>query len=157
MNQLLLLRVASAFALLWPAVSIAQTPVDCARNPDQARWFVRAGPPGEGAGTNDRPFASLAEVERCAPAGATITVLAPADGAPPLDGGIRLKDRQKLLGAAPAGGGKPAARLTNSAGTGDAVTLAHGNEVAHLHISTTRPARRFSATTSTARSSTICC
>ncbi len=54
-------------------------------------------------GTNDRPFASLAEVERCAPAGATITVLAPAEGAAPLDGGIRLKERQKLLGPAPAG------------------------------------------------------
>ena len=61
-------------------------------------------------------------------------MLAPADGAAPLDGGIRLKERQKLLGIAPPPGGKPAARLTNTAGTGDAVTLAHGNEVAHLHI-----------------------
>ena len=64
----------------------------------------------------------------------TITVLAPADGAAPLDGGIRLKERQKLLGIAPPPGGKPAARLTNTGGSGDAVTLAHGNEVAHLHI-----------------------
>ena len=134
MTKLLLCHAAGAFALLWPAVSAAQTPVDCARNPDQARWFVRAGAPGDGAGTNARPFASLADIERCAPPGATITVLAPADGAAPLDGGIRLKERQKLLGIAPAPGGKPAARLTNSAGTGDAVTLAHGNEVAHLHI-----------------------
>ena len=61
-------------------------------------------------------------------------MLAPADCAAPLDGGIRLKERQKLLGPAPAGGGRPAARLTNTAGSGDAVTLAHGNEVAHLHI-----------------------
>jgi hypothetical protein len=129
-----LFRVVGALTLLWPAAALAQTPADCRSNPDQARWFVRAGRSAEGAGTNDRPLASLAEVERCAPAGATITVLAPADGAPPLDGGIRLKDRQKLLGAAPAGGGKPAARLTNTGGTGDAVTLAHGNEVAHLHI-----------------------
>jgi hypothetical protein len=134
MTKLLLCRIAGAFALLWPVVSVAQTPVDCKRNPDQTRWFVRARPASEATGTNDRPFASLAEVERCAPAGATITVLAPADGAPPLDGGIRLKDRQKLLGPAPAGGGKPAARLTNTGGSGDAITLAHGNEVAHLHI-----------------------
>ena len=134
MTKLLLCRTAGAFALLWPAVSIAQTPVDCARNPDRARWFVRAGAPGDGAGTNERPFASLADIERCAPAGATITVLAPAEGAAPLDGGIRLKERQKLVGIAPPPGGKPAARLTNSGGTGDAVTLAHGNEVAHLHI-----------------------
>ena len=129
-----LFRVVGALTVLWPAAALAQTPADCTRNPDQTRWFVRAGHSGEGAGTNDRPFASLAEVERCAPAGATITVLAPADGAPPLDGGIRLKDRQKLLGAATAGGGKPAARLTNTSGTGDAITLAHGNEIAHLHV-----------------------
>jgi len=134
MTRLLLCRIAGVFALLWPVVSVAQTPVDCTRNRDQARWFVRAGPAGEATGMNDRPFGSLAEVERCAPAGATITVLAPAEGAASLDGGIRLKDRQKLLGPAPVGGGKPAARLTNSGGSGDAITLAHGNEVAHLHI-----------------------
>ena len=134
MTKLLLSSATGAFALLWPAVSIAQTPLDCARNPDRARWFVRAGAPGDGAGTNARPFASLADIERCAPPGATITVLAPAEGAAPLDGGIRLKERQKLLGIAPMPGGKPAARLTNSAGSGDAVTLAHDNEVAHLHV-----------------------
>jgi hypothetical protein len=120
--------------MIWPAAALAQPPAECTRNRAQTRWFVRAGAAGDGVGTNDRPFASLADVERCAPAGATITVLAPADGAPPLDGGIRLKDRQKLFGAAPAGGGKPAARLTNTGGTGDAITLAHGNEVANLHI-----------------------
>ena len=129
-----LIRVVGVFALIWPAGTLAQTPADCTRNPDQTRWFVRAGPPGEAAGTTDRPFSSLAEVERCAPAGATITVLAPADSAPPLDGGIRLKDRQKLLGPAAAGSGQPAVRLTNTSGAGDAVTLAHGNEIAHLHI-----------------------
>ena len=129
-----LFRVVSVCAVLWPAAALGQTSADCTRNPDQTRWFVRAGPPDDGAGTAARPFSSLTGVERCAPAGATITVLAPADGAPPLDGGIRLKDRQKLLGPAATGSGKPAARLTNTGGTGDAVTLAHGNEVAHLHI-----------------------
>ena len=134
MTKPLLCRIASAVALLSPAAVVAQTPVDCTRNRDQARWFVRAGAPADGTGANARPFASLADIERCAPPGATITVLAPADGAAPLDGGIRLKDRQRLLGAAPAGGGRPAARLTNTGATGDAVTLAHGNEVAHLHL-----------------------
>ena len=60
MIKLPLCRIAGAFVLLWPAVSIAQTPVDCARNRDQTRWFVRAGPAGEATGMNDRPFASLA-------------------------------------------------------------------------------------------------
>ena len=128
------LRVVGALAMIWPAAALAQSPPDCTRNPGQTRWFVRAGAPADGDGTNRRPAASLAAIERCAPAGATISVLAPADGAAPLDGGIRLKDRQKLLGPAPAAGGKPSARLTNTGGTGDAVTLAHGNEIAHLHI-----------------------
>ena len=134
MTKLLVSHFAGAFALLWPAVLATQASVDCTRNPDPARWFVRAGAPSDGAGTNERPFSALADIERCAPPGAAITVLTPVAGATPLDGGIRLKDRQKLLGPAPAGGGTPAARLTNSTGTGDAVTLAHGNEVAHLHI-----------------------
>ena len=134
MTRMILSVLTGALALLWTALMTAQTPVDCTRNPDPTRWFVRGGAPGDGAGTNDRPFAALTDIEQCAPPGAAITVLAPADGAAPLDGGIRLKDRQKLLGPAPAGGGKPQARLTNTRGTGDAVTLAHGNEIGQLHI-----------------------
>ena len=126
-------RITVWVLVLWPALAAAQTPAECARNSDKNRWFVRAGAAGEASGTRDRPFGSLAEIERCSPAGATITVL-PAPGvATPLDGGIRLKDRQKLLGQK-ATIGQPPARLTNSTGTGDGVTLAHGNEVAHLHI-----------------------
>src|SRR5687767_7776287 len=94
------IRLVGALAMFWPAAAVAQTAADCTRNPDQTRWFVRAGAPGEATGTNDRPFGSLADIERCSPAGATITVLAPPDGAAPLDGGLRLKDRQKLIGPA---------------------------------------------------------
>lgn len=147
-----LLCIACAGAILRPGV--AQAPADCGRNPDQARWFVRAGAPADGTGANARPFASLADIERCAPAGATITVLAPGEGAAPLDGGIRLKDRQKLLGAAPPKGGKPVARLTNTGGTGDAVFLAHGNEVANLHIDNPAGTAVFGWTRRCARSST---
>jgi hypothetical protein len=125
----LLILLGGALAIAPPA--FGQTP-ECSGNPNQAQWFVRAGAPMDGDGSASRPFATLADVERCAPAGATIMVLTPADGAPSLDGGIRLKDRQKLLGATPSGGGKPAARLTG--GTRDAITLAHGNEIANLHI-----------------------
>ena len=62
------IRLVVALAMLWPAAALAQTAADCTRNPDQTRWSVRAGAPGEAAGTNDRPFGSLAEVERCSPA-----------------------------------------------------------------------------------------
>ena len=54
------------------------------------------------------------------------------EGGAILDGGIRLKDRQKLRGTM--SGGVPTARLTNTTGTGDAITLANGTEVAALHI-----------------------
>src|SRR5262245_47818089 len=127
-----LIPAMGALALLWAAKASPQSAVECGGNPDQSRWFVRAGTSGDGIGTESRPFGSLADVERCAPAGATITVLA---SSMPLDGGIRLKDRQKLLGAGPPrGSAQPEARLTNTGGTGDVVTLAHGNEVAHVHI-----------------------
>ena len=118
--------------LFWPPIAAAQTAPDCTRNPDKNQWFVRAGTTGDADGTKGRPFVSLADIERCSPAGATITVL-PALGAAPLDGGIRPKDRQKLLGVKLEVGQLPA-RLTNTTGTGDAITLAHGNEVGHLHI-----------------------
>jgi len=128
----LLLRVFGAVLVLWPATGAGQSAGDCSRNPDQTRWFVRAGAAGNGDGTSARPFASLADIERCAPVAAAITVQAPADRAAALDGGIRLKDRQKLFGADPARGATPAARLTST--TADTITLAHGNELAHLHI-----------------------
>ena len=83
-------------ALLWPATAGSQPAVDCARNPDRSRWFVRAGATGDGIGTVSHPFGSLSDVERCAPAAAMITVLA---FSMPLDGGIRLKDRQTLVGS----------------------------------------------------------
>jgi hypothetical protein len=121
-----------AFALFWPAMIGSQPMVECRRNPDQTQWFVRAGAAGEGIGTQRVPFGSLADIERCAPAGATITVL---PSSMPLDGGIRLKDLQRLLGSeSPRGNVIPSPRITNTTGTGDAITLAHGNEIAHLHI-----------------------
>jgi hypothetical protein len=125
-----------AAGVLWPAAALAQPADDCARNRDKNRWFVQAGAPDAASGSRDQPFGSLAQIERCAPEGATITVLPPSNGAAALDGGIRLKDRQKLLGTAPPAPSAtiPAAKLTNSGGTGDAVVLAHGNEVANLHI-----------------------
>jgi hypothetical protein len=123
-----------------PAVvvtDIGQSSSDCARNPDVTRWFVQAGAAAGGAGTRARPFGALADVERCAPEGARILVLPAPEDMPPLDGGIRLKPRQKLLGAHAESGSReavPLPRLTNTGGSGDAITLGHENEVAHLHI-----------------------
>jgi hypothetical protein len=118
-RRLWLFPAFAVVALISPDTVLAQSS-DCTRNANQVQWFVRAGAASGGDGTNQRPVASLGEIERCAPAGATITVLAPPDGATPLDGGIRLKDRQKLIGVAPGVGGKPLARceLYDIAGQG---------------------------------------
>lgn len=132
MMQTRLLHAAGVLAMLWPAVGLAQTPPECGQNPDQRRWFVQAGATGTVTGTKTQPFGSFADIERCAPAGAEITVLPAASPGAVLDGGIRLKDRQKLLGTAPARESAP--RITNTTGTGDAITLAHGNEIANLRI-----------------------
>jgi hypothetical protein len=73
-------------AFLWPATASSHPAVECSRNPDQSQWFVRAHAAAGGIGTRTRPFRSLADIERCAPAGATITV---RPSSMPLDGGYR--------------------------------------------------------------------
>lgn len=114
-------------------------PPDCGKNPNRLRWFVKAGASSEtDIGTESRPFASLAEAQWCSAERSTIVVLPAPPGSPPLDGGIVLKNGQKLLGAAsrkaPGRTGASAARITNTGGSGDAVVLANDNEVAYLHI-----------------------
>ncbi len=114
-------------------------PPDCGKNPNRLRWFVQAGASSEtGIGTESKPFASLAEAQWCSAERSTIVVLPAPPGSPPLDGGIVLKNGQKLLGAAsrkaPGRTGGSAARITNTGGSGDAVVLANDNEVAYLHI-----------------------
>lgn len=112
---------------------------DCRKNPNPSDWFVQAGAASEmGIGTKARPFASLADAEQCSAEGTTIVILPAAAGSPPLDGGIVLKNRQKLLGATfgKAAGwlGQSGQRITNTKQSGDAVVLANDNEVAYLHI-----------------------
>lgn len=103
-------------------------------------WYVGASAPPGGTGTQARPFNSLAQVERASLAGDTILVLSATK---PLDGGIQLKRRQRLVGAGGAVTGlsptSAAPWLTNT-GTrlsGDAVRLADGVRVANLRITGT--------------------
>ena len=112
---------------------------DCRKNPNPSKWFVQAGASSEmGIGTQVRPFASLADAEQCSAEGTTIVVVPATAGSPPLDGGIVLKNGQKLLGAtfSKAAGwlGQSGQRITNTKNSGDAVVLANGNEVAYLHV-----------------------
>jgi hypothetical protein len=105
---------------------------------DAATWFVKAGARHPGKGTFFRPFSSLDQVEAASGPGDTIFVLA-SHGV--LDGGIRLKDRQKLVGLSwPvvfADDDSARAKITNTSDArydGDAIRLAANNLVANIHI-----------------------
>lgn len=99
-------------------------------------WYVKASANAGGDGSRNKPFSSLADVEAASAAFDTITVLHAPAGIPALDGGIILKDGQKLIGTGPdvtlAAPRSARAKITNSAG--DAITLANDNEVSNLHI-----------------------
>ena len=101
-------------------------------------WYVRAGATTS-TGTAQKPFGTLAQVERWTKAGDSIIVL-PASGA--LDGGLQLKVNQTLRGAGAsvltAGGVAP--RMTNATArlAGDAIRLADGATVANVRVTNAR-------------------
>ena len=105
--------------------------------PNASTWYVKSGALAAVAtGDKGQPFASLADAEAASGPGDAIVVLhVPAERAA-LDGGITLKDCQKLLGTFPsttiASPEATRSKITN--GAGDAVVLADYNEVAGLHI-----------------------
>jgi hypothetical protein len=108
---------------------------------EAAEWYVKAGAPHPGNGSKNRPFSSLDEVEAASAAGDTIYVLQ-SQGV--LDGGIQLKDGQRLIGLGPkvntANSNSARAMLTNTTThyDGDAVRLAKNNLVENLHVDNTR-------------------
>ena len=119
------LAVACAAALCAPA-SAADQP---------ATWFVRSGGQEDGRGTRGAPFGSLARVEAASHSGDRIVVLPAPSSEGPLDGGLRLKPRQRLVGSA-AGSRNRAPRLTNTTAhlEGDAVRLADNTTVRNMEI-----------------------
>jgi hypothetical protein len=103
--------------------------------------YVSADGTMAGTGTRSAPFATLAAVEHASAHGDIIVVLASPIGVAPLDGGIKLKKGQKLLGDGPdialaRSALTVAPRLTNTtdANNGDAVTLANNSSVSNLFI-----------------------
>ena len=102
-----------------------------------ATWYVSASAAPAGDGSASAPFDSLASVEQASSAGDTIVVL----GAPgTLDGGIALKQGQRLVGDGPPVIGSTASdlpRVTNTSGdrhSGDAIVLADDAEVTNLVV-----------------------
>jgi hypothetical protein len=137
------MRMRAALGVLALAASLA-----CAASPASARssgarsrtWYVLASAAGGGNGSQQRPFATLAAVQRASGPGDTILVLPSPPGVAALDGGIALKPDQKLLGGGPRvtglGEGAPAPRITNTgtADSGDAIELANGDEVSNIVV-----------------------
>lgn len=113
-------------SLLSPLIG-AQVP--CPANPNPQIWHVHAqAQPTVADGTRAKPLASLKAAVNCADVGATIHILY-SDRA--LPGGVVLKDGQRLLGEMDRDG-EGRSRIT--ATEGDAIVLAHNNEVAWLHL-----------------------
>ena len=101
-------------------------------------WYVKGDAAAGGNGSRDRPFATLEQVETASRPGDTVRVMASTR---PLDGGIQLKDGQRLIGLgdpvtkAAGSGARPT--VTNSNATryqGDAIRLANNNVVENVHI-----------------------
>ena len=131
------IRVSAMLCWVLSAVSALATPA-----PASARTFYVSSSGSEaGKGTRSAPFHNLAEVERASRPGDTIIILATPLGVPPLDGGIALKNGQKLIGDGPEAARAVtqltvASRITNTtqANNGDAVVLADNALVSNLVI-----------------------
>jgi hypothetical protein len=101
-------------------------------------WFVRAAGNSGGDGSRGHPFATLSAVQAASHPGDRIVVL---QSRRTLDGGIRLKPRQRLLGAGPSVRRlrplAPAPKIENSspsANAGDAIELADGVTVSNIAV-----------------------
>src|SRR5258705_1004164 len=101
-------------------------------------WYVKADAAAGGDGSRNRPFATLERVEAASQPGDTIRVL---PSMRPLDGGIQLKDGQRLIGLGDAVTKAAASRarptISNTSATrynGDAIRLANNNLVENIHI-----------------------
>jgi hypothetical protein len=145
-------RIAASTAIIMSmtaAVSVAS-----ATSVKASTWYVSATALASGRGTASSPFNTLAQVQNISRPGDTIVVVPSPLDAPPLDGGIVLKPRQRLIGGGPPvlKSGEPlipdgppvvgSAGLsllprianTTTAGNGDAVRLADNTEVSNLVI-----------------------
>lgn len=121
-------------AVLVVAVLTATIPTAVAQVP--ATWYVQAGAAPGGDGSPEAPFDGLDDAAAASGAGDTIIVLPAPASQPPLDTGIALKKRQRLIGGGPPvkslGAGDDAPRIANAAG--DAVLLADGAEVSNIVV-----------------------
>ena len=107
-------------------------------------WYVKAAAGAKGTGSRRAPFRSLARVQKASRPGDRIVILAVPRGVAALNGGIRLKPRQRLIGAGPAVAGrtkklKKVPAIRNTGGTrlaGDAIRLSNRTTVRNVVVRT---------------------
>lgn len=116
---------------LFPTFTLACPPYG------EQEWYVKAGAdPSVATGSEDKPFARLIDAQNASCVGDEIKIIPVDSSIPALDGGIILKDDQKLQGLGPKvtnGDNSVSPRITNT--TGDAITLANNNKVQNIFIS----------------------
>ena len=108
-------------------------------NPAQAAstWHVQADAASGGDGTANRPLNTLASVEKISAPDDTILIVPSRQ---PLEGGIQLKDGQRLIGMgdpvtkAAADSARPTISNTSARYDGDAIRLAKNNLVQNIHV-----------------------
>jgi hypothetical protein len=93
--------VVAATALVLPSPSWGKT-----KHSKTKTWYVSATAGPNASGSRRKPFGSLAAVQNAARPGDTIVVLPTPVSRAPLDGGIQLKPRQRLIGAGPSVAGR---------------------------------------------------
>jgi hypothetical protein len=109
-----------------------------------ATWYVSAAARSKGSGSRRKPFRTLAAAQRASRPGDTIVILPAPVTVAPLDGGIRLKPRQRLVGAGPPVAGHtkqlkklPAVQNTTSTNlAGDAIRLSDRATVRNVVVTT---------------------
>jgi len=112
-------------------------PFAAAASEGASAWYVHADAAPGGNGSRSRPFTTLEQVENASKAGDIIRVV-PSSRA--LDGGIQLKDGQRLIGLGDAvtkagtGGGPTVTNTSAARYNGDAIRLARNNVVQNIHI-----------------------
>jgi hypothetical protein len=140
--------VPAALAVL--ALLLAPAPSRATPSHAKARktrtWYVSATARSNGTGSRRKPLRTLAAVQSASRPGDTIVILPAPITVAPLDGGIRLKPRQRLVGAGPSVAGRtkqlkrlPALQNTTSTNLGgDAIRLSNMVTVRNVVVTTAR-------------------
>jgi hypothetical protein len=134
------MHVANRAASLRSLVTVVFAVFFLASTAHAADWYVKAKAANGGDGSKNSPFNSFQQVETASAPGDTIYILqSPSHDV--LDGGLQLKDGQKLIGLGPnvlrANQNSARAKLTNTSDTrydGDIVRLAKNNVVENIHF-----------------------